>query len=331
VELRQLRFFVTLAEELHFGRAAAREHIVQSALSQQIQRLERELGVALVERSTHHVKMTAAGDILLVETRQILGHLERALEATRAMATTRPVIRVALGDPSFDAMSLVLGAVRDRHTEFIEMHQVEAGVPEQCRLLADGRLDVGIGRAAHAPATIASEVIRLDRLGVLVAAGHRLARRDSIAVTELADERFLFADEATAPEFNEFVREVCRTAGFTPTPYPGTVQSMLGAGTLLRELRCFLCAPRSCAPIPGVRWLPLVEPSYYPWSLLWRADTDTEAVRSVLGCARELSTSLGWTDTSGAGHTSALVGGVVGRIVSRWPPVIASGENLISH
>jgi len=69
MELRQLRYFVTLAEELHFGHAAAREHIVQSALSQQLQRLERELGVQLLERSTHHVRLTPAGTAFLVEAR----------------------------------------------------------------------------------------------------------------------------------------------------------------------------------------------------------------------------------------------------------------------
>ena len=72
MELRQLRYFVTLSEELHFGRAAAREHIVQSALSQQVQRLERELGVSLFERSTHHVGLTVAGAAFLIEARQIL-------------------------------------------------------------------------------------------------------------------------------------------------------------------------------------------------------------------------------------------------------------------
>jgi DNA-binding transcriptional LysR family regulator len=72
MELRQLRYFVTLAEELHFGRAAAREHIVQSALSQQLQRLERELGVRLLERTTHHVQLSPAGSAFLIEARQIL-------------------------------------------------------------------------------------------------------------------------------------------------------------------------------------------------------------------------------------------------------------------
>ena len=86
MELRQLRYFVTLAEELHFGRAAEREHIVQSALSQQVQRLERELGVRLLERSTHHVALTAAGVVFLVEARQILAHADRAAQAARNTA-----------------------------------------------------------------------------------------------------------------------------------------------------------------------------------------------------------------------------------------------------
>src|SRR5919202_5019753 len=80
MELRQLRYFVTLAEELHFGRAAAREHIVQSALSQQVQRLERALGVALVERTTRHVELTAAGRRFLLEARQVLSGVDRAVE-----------------------------------------------------------------------------------------------------------------------------------------------------------------------------------------------------------------------------------------------------------
>lgn len=89
MELRQLRYFVTLAEELHFGRAAEREHIVQSALSQQVQRLERELGVRLVERSTHHVALTAAGVLFLVEARQILAHADRAAQVARTAVWSR--------------------------------------------------------------------------------------------------------------------------------------------------------------------------------------------------------------------------------------------------
>jgi DNA-binding transcriptional LysR family regulator len=86
MELRQLRYFVAVAEELHFGRAAEREHVVQSALSQQVQRLERELGVSLLERSTHHVGLTAAGAVFLAEARQILAHADRAAAVARSAA-----------------------------------------------------------------------------------------------------------------------------------------------------------------------------------------------------------------------------------------------------
>ena len=80
MELRQLRYFVPLAEELRFGRAAAREHIAQSSLSQQVQRLGRELGVRLLERSTHHVSLTPSGELFLAGARQILAHAQELCE-----------------------------------------------------------------------------------------------------------------------------------------------------------------------------------------------------------------------------------------------------------
>ena len=144
MELRQLRYFITLAEELHFGRAAAREHIVQSALSQQLQRLERELDVLLLDRTTHHVELTPAGSAFLIEARQILAHVERAAVAAQRAASSAPSLRVGIVDASYDSMPQILHQVQQQYPE-LEIHQIEAGVPEQFRLLADGRLGSGSG------------------------------------------------------------------------------------------------------------------------------------------------------------------------------------------
>jgi DNA-binding transcriptional LysR family regulator len=299
MELRQLRYFVTLAEELHFGRAAEREHIVQSALSQQVQRLERELGVRLLERSTHHVALTAAGVVFLVEARQILAHAGRAAEAARSAAGATTPLRVGIIDSSYDSMPQILHEVQARFPGLV-IHQIEAGVPEQCQRLADGRLDVGVGRAALAPPQIASLVFRHDPLGVLVPTGHPFADLDGVSVAALAREPLLLAEEARAPEFNQFTVEMCRAAGFTPTVYPGTVESIRAAASLVAAGRCLYCVPSSCiAALPGTIWRPLTEPaSHYPWSVLWRAADDSAHVRAVISCARAMSKRLGWLTTA---------------------------------
>jgi len=295
MELRQLRYFVTLAEELHFGRAAVREHIVQSALSQQLKRLERELGVVLIERTTHHVELNAAGAAFLIEARQILAHVERAAATAQRAAQTTPSLRVGIVDASYDSMSLILNEVQRRHPD-LEIHQVEACVPEQFQQLVDGRLDVGVGRASLAPPAVASEVFRLDPLGVLVAEEHPFAELDHIPVATLAAEPLLFAEDARAPEFNQFVVELCRSVGFIPTLYTGTVDSILASVDLVAQQRCVLCAPESCVPAAvGTVWRPLMDPpSRYPWSLLWRADDPSEHVQTLLRSARTLSQRLGW-------------------------------------
>ncbi|MFI0370575.1 LysR substrate-binding domain-containing protein [Actinomadura sp. 1N219] len=298
MELRQLRYFVTVAEELHFGRAAAQEHIVQSALSQQIQRLERELGVRLLERSTHHVALTAAGAAFLVEARQILAHVDRAVAVARTTGSAAPALRVGIIDASYDSMPQILQEAQARHPGLV-VHQIEAGVPEQYQQLTDGRLDVGIGRAALAPPQIASQVFRYDPLGVLIPHEHRFAGLDAVPVADLAREPLLLAEEAQAPEFNQFTIEMCRAAGFTPTVYAGTVESIRAAADLVAQGRCLYCVPSSCiSALPGTLWRPLTEPaSYYPWSVLWRADDDSDHVTTIVTCARAMSARLGWLTT----------------------------------
>ncbi len=295
MELRQLHFFVALAEELHFGRAAAREHIGQSSLSQQLQHLERELGVVLLERTTHHVRLSPAGAVFLLDARQILAHVDRAAVSAQRAALSVPSLRVGIADASYDSMPLILHELRQSYPE-LEVHQVEAGVPEQFEQLLDGRLDVGIGRATMAPTSVAAELFRLDPLGVLVAEGHRFATMHAVSVGELATEPLLFAEEARAPEFNQFVIELCHSVGFTPTLHRGTVGSILASVDLVVAGRCVLCAPSSCVPtVPGMVWRPLVDPpSRYPWSLLWRAGESSEHVRALMGCARDLSRRHGW-------------------------------------
>jgi DNA-binding transcriptional LysR family regulator len=304
VELRQLRYFVTLAEELHFGRAAEREHIVQSALSQQVQRLERELGVRLLERSTHHVALTAAGAVFLVEARQILAQVDRAAGVARSAVGAAATLRVGIIDSSYDSMPQILNEVQARYPDLI-IHQVEASVPGQYQQLIDGRLDVGVGRAALAPPQIESLLFRQDPLGVLVPTNHRFADLDGVSVAVLAEEPLLLAEEARAPEFNQFTVEMCRAAGFTPTVYGGTVESIRAAADLVAQGRCLCCVPSSCiSALPGTIWRPLTGPaSYYPWSVLWRAADRSGHVGAVVSCARAMSEQLGWLAAPSAAAT----------------------------
>jgi len=301
MELRQLRYFVTLAEELHFGRAAEREHIVQSALSQQLQRLERELRVELVERSTHHVGLTAAGATFLPEARQILARVERAADMARSAVRSCQALRVGILDASYDSMPQILQEVKAAYPELV-IHQIEATVPRQHQLLAEGRLDVGIGRAVHAPPGVASQLIRQDPLGVLVPGHHPFTALDGVPVAALAAERLLLAEDMQAPELNQFVVEMCRSAGFTPVVHEGTVQSVRAAADLVALGYCVCCVPASCiAALPGAFWRPLTEPTAcYPWSILWRATGPSDHVRAVISCAEAISQRLDWLPSAAA-------------------------------
>jgi hypothetical protein len=129
----------------------------------------------------------------------------------------------------------------------------------------------------------------------MVPRDHRFAAMDGIPVAVLAREPLLLAEEARAPEFNQFTVEMCRAAGFTPTVYEGTVESIRAGAELVAQGRCLYCVPASCiSAIPGTVWRPLTEPaSYYPWSVLWRASDESDHVRAIVDCARTMSARLG--------------------------------------
>jgi hypothetical protein len=248
MELRQLRYFVTLAEELHFGRAAAREHIVQSALSQRLQRLERELGVTLMDRTTHHVRLTAAGAVFLIDARQILAHVERAAVAAQRAARSRPSLRVGSSMPA-TTMWLILHDVQTKY----DLEITRSGqCAEQFQRLVDGRL-VGIGQASLAPPAVAPSCSGWT-LGVLVA-----RTTPSCAVTSgghAGRGAAAAVGGGPGPGVQPVRDRAVPLGGFHPDPLPGNRRQhpRLGRprrGATLRDV----CAPASCLPAPsGIVW-----------------------------------------------------------------------------
>ena len=217
MELRHLRYFVTVAEELHFGRAAARLFIAQPPLSQQIQQLERELGVSLFARTSRRVQLTPSGEAFLLEARQILGSVAQAADAAK---------RAARGDAgwlgigfaasaTYDLLPAVLHDFRALFPE-VALSLQELNAVEQAGALQDKTIHVGFARPyASRPDSVVSAVQREPFLAAFPQA-HPTAKAKPICLSELADEPFISFPELPKPSYAEAVRLACESAGFTP-------------------------------------------------------------------------------------------------------------------
>jgi DNA-binding transcriptional LysR family regulator len=237
MELRQLRSFVVVAEEMNVGRAATRLHLTQPSLSRQIAALERDLGVELFARVRKRFVMTAAGDTFLAEARDLL---RRSDEAVRAAQRTQ---RGELGtlrlrfvqSATFEALPRILGAFREAYPEVV-LDLESLTTLRQTEALRDGRIDVGLLRPST-PAVglgsnpsgkrsattvvelgpgLVSRVVSADPLVVVLPARHRLARRKRLRLAELADEPFVFYSRPSGPDVHDTIVAFCRAAGFTP-------------------------------------------------------------------------------------------------------------------
>lgn len=236
MELRHLRYFVTLAELLHFGRAAARLKIAQPSLSHQIRQLESDLQTTLLRRTKRRVELTEAGDVFLKEAREILARADRAaMIARRAGHGETGVLRVAAAfwmDPT--PIAAAIKTFSARHPAIrVELKTLAA--PPQIEALLGSRLDVGLVRPPAREDPLEAETLIKEPFIVALPARHRLAGARQVELSSLADEPFVFVPRDCVPRFYDLVLDVCRAAGFVPhaphdADHPSLVLAFVAAG-----------------------------------------------------------------------------------------------------
>ena len=231
VELRHLRHFVAVAEELHFGRAAARLVLAQPALSQSIMALEKEIGVRLLERTTRTVTLTPAGRVFLDECRRVLQQVDlavdRAREAERGQAGTLRIGYVV--SASYEILPPILAEFR-RISPAVTLRMMSRSTAELIALLADGELSIGFVREFQEHPDLEAELLSAEALVAVLPADHPAAERPSARLADLAAERFIMFDRGRAPGLYDKVVSSCVDADFTPdiVQQSSDVQSVLG-------------------------------------------------------------------------------------------------------
>jgi len=217
MDLRQLRYLVALAEERHFTRAAAREHVAQPALSQQIRRLEAEVGLSLVERTTRHVAITHAGQLLAARARRVLAEVEAAqveLLAIKGMESGRVTVGTMHTMGPVD-VSEALAIFHKRHPA-IELTVREQSSEELAEMLRNDELDLAFLSVTERVESHELGLHQLvsEELVVLLPTEHRLARMRSLRMAELEDEEFISFREGA--RLRELLLSAAHQAGFEP-------------------------------------------------------------------------------------------------------------------
>ena len=236
MELRQLRYFVAVAEDLHFGHAAQRLRIAQPALSRQIQALEKELLVQLLFRNRRRVQITPAGQVFLDRARLILTRTEEAvLAAQRAGGGVSGTLNLGfVGSATYDVLPSVLRAFR-QSAPHVDLTLSEMTVHAQIEALTEKRIDIGLLRLPVKTDGLVFRTISREPLYVALPGLHRLARSSALHLSALAEEPFVLYPDHPRPSWTEFVIGLCQEAGFRPIVVQRTVEiqttlSLVAAG-----------------------------------------------------------------------------------------------------
>ena len=231
VELRQLEYFVAVAEELHFGRAAANLSVGQPAVSQQVARLERELGAQLFDRSARTVRLTAAGTLFLPEARAVLAAAERARRVARdgvrqASQTLRLGSSAGMGNRLTSVLQSLSELLPSTTTELVR-------APTRARLerVASGQLDAAFVRGVTSAPGVELIEVWQDRLLVVLPTSYGIGQRDTVRLSDLADLPLrIVPRQKNAPLF-DLVMDACSRAGFAPVlgGHVGSLDDLIAA------------------------------------------------------------------------------------------------------
>lgn len=300
VDVRHLRAFVAVAEELHFTKAARRLYVAQQTLSGQIQQLEDELGTSLLRRTTRRIELTAAGQVLLSHARSVLASVDTMFEETRrAGAGEAGLLRIAytptVGFESLplltDAMHLRFPAIRLQTCEMWQAEQVEA--------VQAGRFDVGLARCPVLLDGLESMSIRYEPLGVVLAAGHPLTAGPEVRVRDLTPLTLEIWPRDLSPGYYDLVVNALRAFGFAGALRefenlsrevfmndPGA-RAEMGAGG------AFSVAFETQPVPPGFVWVRLEPAPLVPLTMFWRAPLGP-APRTLSVVAEEVAQAEHW-------------------------------------
>jgi len=232
MELRHLKYFVTVAERQNFTRAAEELHVAQPAISQQIKSLEDELGVSLLHRTKRSVKLTAAGHAFLSEAREILAHAERSKQIARRAARGETG-SLAIGCVGASASGFLPELIRSYRQKFpaVRVHLLELTPEQQLQAFAREKIDVGFTRplVASDAKNFTQERIYRDRLMLAVPETHALAKARQVRLEKFAGEDFVMFKRSEAPKLGDAMMQLCAKAGFTPqvVSEPPMIQTVL--------------------------------------------------------------------------------------------------------
>src|SRR5437879_4315460 len=236
VELRHLRYFVAVADELHFGRAAAKLGIQQPPLSQQIKQLEREVGHALFTRTSRSVTLTAAGHELLERARRTLTRLQEDLNAVRRIGRGE-VGALTVGFAGSAILSLLPEVIKIHRRDYreVQLRLVEMATSEVIEHLLDGTVDLGFLRDPGEVDGLVIESLLREPFVAVLPTRHRLATQKSIAVGRLKGEPFVFYRRSMGPVAYDRTIGLCESHGFQPqivqeTPQCPTAIRLIAAG-----------------------------------------------------------------------------------------------------